>query len=348
MNRPLVERVAEAVLYEGHILYPYRPALKRRQRGIFGGLYPEASDLAQDGTEPSFMQTECLVRVTPRTRLEVSIRFLHLTARTVAQLEQPVRELGGHEPPMRLVDALQVDDRLWQTWQEAVERRVTLTIGAVARLVQEPHTHAFHFPAESPTEWLRNRAGAIVGQLRRRRHALTGAVEIAAEEVDATLYRLRVRVVNRTPPAPAPAPLPDRQQAVLRALVATHAILHVQDGAFVSLLDPPHNMRAATAACRNIGVWPVLVGEAGTTDTLLAAPILLDDYPQAAPESPGDFFDGTEIDDKLALRILTLIDDQRQANGFQYDEKSRMRGSRAAGLASGLSESRVPFGTNRL
>ena len=46
---------------------------------------------------------------------------------------------------------------------------------------------------------------------------------------------------------------------------------------------------------------------------MLSAPIILSDYPQIAPESPGDLFDGTEIDEILTLRIMTLTDAEKQA-----------------------------------
>jgi len=45
---------------------------------------------------------------------------------------------------------------------------------------------------------------------------------------------------------------------------------------------------------------------------MLASPIILYDYPQIAPESPGDLFDGTEIDEILALRIMTMTDDEKR------------------------------------
>jgi hydrogenase maturation protease len=44
---------------------------------------------------------------------------------------------------------------------------------------------------------------------------------------------------------------------------------------------------------------------------MLASPIILYDYPQIAPESPGDLFDGTEIDEILALRIMTMTDSEK-------------------------------------
>jgi hydrogenase maturation protease len=64
-------------------------------------------------------------------------------------------------------------------------------------------------------------------------------------------------------------------------------------------------------ACVQEGCWPVLVGREGSHDTLLASPIILYDYPQIAPESPGDLFDGCEIDEILTLRILTMTDAEK-------------------------------------
>src|SRR5262249_28815155 len=82
MIRSLVDQIVDAVLYEGYLLYPYRPsALKNRQRWTFGGLVPEAYSLAQGGTEPATMQTECLVRGGSETLVRVQVRFLHLLER---------------------------------------------------------------------------------------------------------------------------------------------------------------------------------------------------------------------------------------------------------------------------
>ena len=103
-----------------------------------------------------------------------------------------------------------------------------------------------------------------------------------------------------------------RDAALMRALVSTHATLGVSGGQFISLTDPPDHLQEAVAACRNIGVWPVLVGEPGATDAILASPIILYDYPQIAPESPGDLFDGGEIDEILSLRIMTLTDEEKR------------------------------------
>ena len=55
----------------------------------------------------------------------------------------------------------------------------------------------------------------------------------------------------------------------------------------------------------------MLVGEPGARDTLLSSPIILEDHPRIAPESPGDLFDGGEIDEMLVLNILSLTDEEK-------------------------------------
>jgi hydrogenase maturation protease len=116
------------------------------------------------------------------------------------------------------------------------------------------------------------------------------------------------------------------------SLVSTHAVLTVQGGAFVSLTAPPERWRGAAGACRNVGTWPVLVGQEGETDTVLCSPIILYDYPRVAPESPGDLFDGTEIDEILTLRIMAMTDEEkREAAGM--DERTRAMLERTESLA---------------
>ncbi len=81
------------------------------------------------------------------------------------------------------------------------------------------------------------------------------------------------------------------------------------DGAgFVSMLDPPPEAAGAVAACVNDGTFPVLVG---SNDVVLSSPIILYDHPEVAPESPGDLYDATEIDEILALRVLTLTEEEK-------------------------------------
>jgi len=103
-----------------------------------------------------------------------------------------------------------------------------------------------------------------------------------------------------------------REEALMQSLLSAHTILNVSGGEFISLLDPPTSLKEIVSGCNNVGAWPVMAGEEGQRDTMLSSPIILYDYPQIAPESPGDLFDGTEIDEILALRILTLTEEEKR------------------------------------
>jgi hydrogenase maturation protease len=309
MNRAAVDRIADAVLYEGYILYPYRPSVKNRQRWTFGGLYP-AAWCRQGSGDASACQTECLVSGGPATRFEAVLRFLHLTARQAAEVAPPLAEWPAAEPPLRPVEALRVGDRLFPTWQEAEPREVSLEEVTLGELAAHPRQRPFALPGGRRVEPQREKGGEIVGALVREQRPVEGMIEAGAREVGEGLFRVALRVDNRT--ALADAGGLGRDEAQLYALVSTHALLGVSGGDFVSLLDPPERCREAAAGCRNVGTWPVLAGEEGRRDTMLSSPIILYDYPQVAPESPGDFFDGTEIDEMLTLRIMTMTDEEKR------------------------------------
>jgi hypothetical protein len=99
----------------------------------------------------------------------------------------------------------------------------------------------------------------------------------------------------------------DREAALRHAFCSTHTLL--VGGRFVSATESP--------GCENVGTWPVLVGD----DAMLSAPIILEDHPRIAPESPGDLFDGGEIDGLLALNILALTDEEKAA--MREDPRTR-------------------------
>jgi hypothetical protein len=177
-------------------------------------------------------------------------------------------------------------------------------------LVARPLTRTFAFPASQTSESVCDAEGQVVGTLVRQQQPVTGALEVAAADVGEHVVKLTVRILNLTP-WPYARAMP-HDAVLLRSLVSTHTILTVRDGACLSLLDPPAAYRDAAAACRNVGTWPVLVGEVGDQDCVLSSPIILYDYPQVAPESAGDLFDATEIDELLTLRILTLTEAEKR------------------------------------
>ncbi len=322
MNLATVDKIAKAVLYEGYMLYPYRPSsVKNQQRWNFGVLCPQSYSEAQKGSEAWTMQTECLVEAGSLTTLEIRVRFLQLVARSVGELASPVIELLPAETPeFRLVTKLEVAGRVYQPWQEAVEREVVLPVCNVESLVEAPLSQSFTFPASKQFEYLRDGEGPITGVIIREQSELHGMLEIRSERLRNGFFKVSVRIRNRT--LFASAHLASREDALLSSLASTHTVLGVRDGKFISLTAPPEEINDLTASCENVGTWPVLVGEEGQCDTLLSSPIILYDYPQIAPESAGDLFDGTEIDEILSLRIMTLTDDEKREMS-QSDERAR-------------------------
>ena len=301
--------IADAVLYEGYVLYPYRASAGKNQvRWQFGVLAPKAYSEA-GGTDPWSMQTECVVDPHDHPVLQVRVRCLQVQSRTV--------EEATVDGTFRPVDRLEVGDALHTSWDEAVERELDIE-GVILDPLQPgwaAHRDVpFRIPSGRDVEPLTRPGGEVVGRLVRERRAVEAVVDVTADWVDGPtpLVKVRVRIENRmswnVPDAP-------RDEVVQHSLVAVHTLLAVSGGRFVSLLDPPEFAQPVTAGCENLRTYPVLAGEAGSADAdtvVLSSPIILYDNPEVAPESPGALFDSTEIDEILALRILTLTDDEKR------------------------------------
>jgi hydrogenase maturation protease len=322
-----VEQIANAVLYEGYLLYPYRSsAVKNRQRWNFGVIYPRAYSEMHGGVEPFEMETQCLALGGPLTALTVKVRCLRLVDRIAGYLAEPVPEPPNDGLPMdsegTFVPAATIDigDRSYESWQEAAECEMSLPEFRLVELAAQPARRRFVFPATRTVEPVRDASGMVAGLIVRTQAPLECWIEISLEEPQAGLFRIGVRISNDTPFTCAPNA---RENALAGSLLSAHTILRLRYGGFISLLEPPPQFQEAAAACRNVGAWPVLAGEAGQRNTLLSSPIILYDYPQIAPESPGDLFDGAEIDEILSLRILTLTDEEKSAMR-RSDERARL------------------------
>lgn len=317
MNTKSVDAIANAVLYEGYMLYPYRgSSVKNRQRFNFGVLYPQSDSEEQSGADACSMQTECLVEGACLSSLEVKVRFLKLVDRSVRELHtsKPDGTISFESVPI-----LEVDGKRYVPWQEAVECEVTVPACNLDTRTAAPLRWDFAFPAKDGTEPLHDASNKVVGRIIRKRESVHGTVEISAMHAGDQLYKVQVRVKNLTSFEGH-----TRDEALAQSLVSAHVLLGVVDGQFVSLLEPPENLKDLASTCQNVGAWPVLVGNAGDRDTMLASPIILYDYPQIAPESPGDLFDGTEIDEILALRILTMTEEEKREMRSTDDRARKM------------------------
>ena len=318
MNFAAADQIVKAVLYEGYVLYPYRPsAIKNQQRWTFGGVFP--AGCPSEGA--SGIQTQCLVEGDGEARCAIRVRFLQPVARQVWALPEPAKRLDLEaQARMQAVASLRCDGRDHLSWEEAVEREVVVTPASLFDLAGGQAPQPFAYPASRTLEPIVAIDGTVRGAVVRAEAAIEGTAAITAQEVAGGAWRLSIRVDNTTR-IPS-ADTADRKAARRRSFMSTHVILGVEGGAFVSLIDPPAQLAVAARSCINQSAWPVLVGPEGARDTLLCSPIILYDHPQVAAESPGDLYDGTEIDEILTLRILTMTDAEK-AEMAAGDERAR-------------------------
>jgi hypothetical protein len=296
-------QVADAILYEGYLLYPYRSsAAKNQSRFQFGVLMPPAYR-AVDDCEPSASLTECLLECPEDASVTVFARFLHLQRR---QAETAGDGPGG----FRAAASVRVDGAEVTTWDEAAERECRATVPIADLLVGGVDTR-FEVPGAESVELLTDSQGGTAGRLVRWQAPLTGLIGLGAQRLPGPYggLRLRVTIENETIPD---GPLRRREDGLRLALIAAHALIWVPGGRFLSLTEPPEWAAPHAAACVNTGTWPVLAGPAECRELVLSSPVILYDHPQIAAESAGELFDSTEIDEILTLRTLALTDEEKR------------------------------------
>ncbi len=243
-----VRAIADAVLYEGLSLFPYRKsALKNQQPFQFGVLMPQGY---RDSSEPTALCSQ-MVLLAPddaaNSRIEGLLRFL-------------------------------------QSADEPVAREVPFSVPL----------HSAH--TEIPFEI----------------DIMRGTIALDFQPVAEQALQLTLHVRNDA----STSPDADRNAALRSALIGAQAVLRVGGSAFVSLLDPPQQLKTAVSRCRNERIFPVLVGEPGesgqTSETVLVSPIILYDFPSVAAASRGNTYDATEIDELLMLSVASLADREKQ------------------------------------
>ncbi|MGH9491053.1 MAG: hypothetical protein ACRD17_11125 [Terriglobales bacterium] len=302
MDFSALEPLADAVLYEGYQLYPYRrAALKNQQRWNFGSLYPEAFARAAAASDAWRNQTECLATAaatgtSPDARLEAGSAApgeTRMEVRIGAQLRflQMSTEGGGDTVRSLSLGPYELD---------ALRGGPQVNAGADWGL-------AIH------CRWTANPVpgGGAAG---------------------ASAWKIRLEVANRAPASPGGG----RDAALAQTLVSAQVLLGIEGGEFLSLFNPAPEWRQAAASCQSAGLYPVLAGEGPgrRSPWILSAPIALYDFPRLAAESPGEFFDSTEVDELLALRIQTLTSEEKEA--MRADPRTRAMLERVEALpASG-------------
>lgn len=249
-----VEKIADAILYEGYLLYPYRKsALKNQHRFNFGLLAPN-----------DYFQTQVLV-LGNAEKLTSIVRFLQIQHRQTIDAE-------GND-----VDKLEIDGQIFETWDEVIERNI-----------ETSETTEFCFTSNYFSEIVADGKAKFVHQI----NQICGQIEIEKEQIRDNLHRWTIKIFNRN----------QSEQ-----FISTHAILSVENAELVSLLEYANEFENEVKTLQQKGLFPVLIEK----NIMLASPIILYDYPKIAPESVGDFYDATEIDEILTLRILTMTDAEK-------------------------------------
>jgi hypothetical protein len=285
--------VADAILYEGYVLYPYRAsAQKNRERFQFGVLMPPGY-VEADPSEHTSSRTECLLECDDRAELRFHVRFLQLQRRTAP----------GTEP-----------------WDEAVPYELDFVV-SVGELV----AGSVEFPIAAAAAEFRDESVGARSDAVRRREVLAAVLTVSGQRVAGPFNALKLSAVleNRTEPS-SQTTMTRRGDALPFALVSAHLLIEAPGCAFVSMVDPPLWAAHEVAACRNEQTWPVLAGPPETRELVLSSPIILYDHPQIAPESAGELYDGTENDEILTLRTLALTDAEK--------DEARATDPRAAAL----------------
>ncbi|WP_415822682.1 hypothetical protein, partial [Mycobacterium senriense] len=277
--------VADAVLYEGYLLYPYRgTSSKNQSRWQFGVLGPTGAAEAGLG-EDDTLSAEFLVD--DARALTLVVRFL--------QLQHRRAERATGDGDLIAVDELRTPAGSWLTWDEAVECEISF--GPLA-FGDQPWSLPVTAGAATDIETLDG------GRLVRERHEIRGELTVSSEP-DGDLRRVSVRVTNTG------APASDKGDAIARSMIGTHLIAEVVGGRFISLLEPPQAATDAASRCARHRCFPVLAGPPGTDDILLISPIILYDHPDVAEQSDTAMYDCTEIDEILTLRVMTMTDDEK-------------------------------------
>lgn len=155
----------------------------------------------------------------------------------------------------------------------AVERRLGAAPRSLGELAATPDEQTFEFDG------------------------LIGRMRFSARPLDAGGWRIALCVHNTTG---VEARGLDRGAALRTSLLSTHPIVHLEGGAFVSPLEGEGD---------SVNTYPILATP--DDDVLVGAAIILPDHPQLAPESRGNLFDGTEIEEALVLHVMALSDGER-------------------------------------
>jgi hypothetical protein len=305
-SKSLLDQITKTVLYEGYSLYPYyRSSPKNAKPVPFGAVYPEGYRKHHPDVH-STTQTECIVEGTEDTKIEITVRFLHLRNRQLLKIDHDEMGPGQFTP----TDTLQEGDRQYHSGWEAVEREISVGTHAVSKILATDVNVNIEFKAEQANDIIYGDDGTVAGNVILKQSALDGQITVLAHPAGNQKqgYKITVQINNLTtidnPEGSS------RNDVYKHAFLSTHTILQTPKAKFISQTDPGDKWEANIEACENMNTWPILVEQ--DDKTMLSSPIVLYDYPEIASESMGDMFDSTEIEEALVLHMATMPEAEKE------------------------------------
>ncbi len=295
-----VRGVADAVMREGKVLYPYRAsATKNHLRFQFGVIAPKQY-VEMDPCDPCCVHGECIWEEKEVGELLVQLRFMTLEHRDIQ------KRIGAAPDEYVSVPEIEVDGDSYVSWDESLEHAFVFSLfpGTGSELRE-----IIRVPGKFAVSELKDSQGMGVGRVVRKSEEVQLQLTIREEQV-AGPWPLRKLVVELANETSWRRGLVHRDELMRHSILGTHFLAVIEGGKFYSMVDHPEFVAHAVSCCSNKGLWPILAS--GDDAVVLFSPIILPDHPMVAPESEAEFFDATEIDELLALRIMTLTDEEKR------------------------------------
>ncbi|MEP6513945.1 MAG: hypothetical protein ABJA79_08750 [Parafilimonas sp.] len=311
----ILENLTRTLLYEGYALYPYHRSAVKNQKPIpFGVVFPRDYN-AHNEHARSNMQTQCIIDGSDDSLININVRFLHLKKIELLEHIAPEENAGNDFIP---VFNLTVKDKSYQAGWQTIERKITAGDLQIAQLIRHKEVISIGFDKMFERKNIYADSDTIAAKQINNVSEIKGTVIIAAALVEnmQNVFRITVNISNTTPVADAE--VVTRDEVLSQSFLSTHIVLQTRNAAFISHQSPGEKWEAAIAGCENINTWPILIDENDTT--LLSSPIILYDHPQINPQSSGDLFDSTEIEEALLLHV-NLLSDEEKKRIAQSDEK---------------------------
>ena len=246
------------------------------------------------------MQTECLVESTDGRHWCKSPFAFFTRWRERSGRSSPKQPSIPRDADSKPVQELRVDGRLYQTWQEAVERTVALAPQSIKTFAERSFELPFTFPSSCTSEPICDDAGRVVGMMTRRQEELQGRVEIGATSIDAKVFKLSVRSSTKREFLSSELASPDA--VIMRTFASTHAVLSAARRRVPVAARSSagiHRSGRHLPACREPtrSWWETRSSASATRCWPRRSSFMI--TRGLRRKVPGDLFDGTEIDEIL-------------------------------------------------